>query len=129
MLRDKFIFGLRDDMLKGCLLMRDTTKPTLEQAVLLAQCSESLIVQVKQMSTASVNYDEIRRLTSQHSTHQLNHIPCRQCRRRHCSKEFPAFGQQCTQCYKLNHFPRVCRAKKVLTGTPATQYSLLKIQS
>ena len=122
MLRDEFVFDLRDDMLKERLLIRDTTELTLERAVSLARHSESSKVQVKQMSTASINCDEIRRPTSQHNTHISNHISCRQCGRRHRPKECPSYGQQCTKCHKLNHFARVCRTKLVFTGTPATQH-------
>ena len=122
MLRDKFVFGLRDDALKERLLVRDTTELTLELAMSLAQRSESSEVQVKEKSTASVNCAEIRRPTPQHSTHTSTHIPCRQCGRRHCPKEYPAYGQQCTKCHKLNHFARVCRSTRIFTGTPATHH-------
>ena len=87
---------------------------------LLAQHCESSKVQVKEMSTASVNCDEIRCPTSQHSTHTSSYIPCRQCGRRHHPKECPAYGQQCTECHKLNYFARVCRSTQVFTGIPAT---------
>ena len=122
MLCDKFVFGLRDDALKKRLLVRDTTELTLEQAVSLARHFESSEVQVKKMSTASVNCAEIRRPTPQHSTHTSTHIPCRQCGRRHRPKECPACGQQCTKCHKLNHFARVCRSIRTFTGTPVTHH-------
>ena len=85
----------------------------------LAQRSESSKVQVKEISTASVNCDEIRHLTPQHSS---THIPCRQCGRKHHPKECPAYGQQCTKCHKLNHFARVYRSTQTFTGTPATYH-------
>ena len=119
MLHDKFVFGLRDDTLKECLLVRDTTELTLEQAMSLAQHFKSSKVQVKEMSTVSVNCDEVRRPTPQYSS---THIPCRQCGRKHSPKECPAYGQQCTKCHKLNHFSKVCRSTRTFTGTSATHH-------
>ena len=54
MLHDKFIFSIRDDVLKERLL-QETGELTLEQAVSLAQRSESSKLQVKEMSTSTVS--------------------------------------------------------------------------
>ena len=115
MLRDKFIFGIRDDALKERLL-RETGELTLERAVSLAQRSESSKLQVKEMSKSSVSVtcDEIK---PQRNKFASKIVTCGQCGRTHRPRECPAYGQECTRCHKLHHFARVCRSKQYITDS------------
>ena len=127
MLRDKFIFGIRDDALKERLL-RETGELTLERAVSLAQRSESSKLQVKEMSTSTVSLtcDEIK---PQRTKFASKIIACGQCGRTHRAKECPAYGQECTRCHKLHHFARVCRSKQHTTSSQPTDAPVLKSQT
>ena len=114
LLRDKFIFGIRDDALKERLL-RETGELTLERAVLLAQRSESSKLQVKMSkSSVSVTCDEIK---PQRNKFASKIVTCGQCKRTHRPRECPAYGQECTRCHKLHHFARVCRSNQYITDS------------
>ena len=108
--RDKFVFGLIDDVLKERLLRE--VDLTLERAVSLAQHSESSKLQAKEMSVRikpTLDCDEITQSQKSDTTNVL--YMCGQCGGRHKPKECPAYGRQCAVCHKLNHFAKVCRSK------------------
>ena len=98
--RDKFVFGLRDDSLKERLLQESNI--TLNKLVALAQRTESSRQQIKEMKA---NNDE-KSLDA-----VIREVSCGQCGRTHKPRECPAYGQRCSICHKHNHFARVCHSK------------------
>ena len=89
--RDKFVFGLIDNVLKERLLCE--VDLTLECAVSLAQRSESSKLQAKEMSVQikpTLDCDEITQSQKSDTTNVL--YMCGQCGGRHRPKECPAYG-------------------------------------
>lgn len=44
-----------------------------------------------------------------------NRRPCKYCSYHHRPRECPAYGKECTQCKKLNHFRSVCKSRSIST--------------
>jgi len=126
LMRDKFVFGLRDDSLKERLLRESDL--ILAQAVSIAQRSESSRQHVKEMSTSkqSANCDKVQhRLPPPVVSGKGRVSVCGNCGRAHKPRECPAYGQQCSICHKFNHFAKVCRNKHLLQ---AAQHSRSRIK-
>jgi len=114
MTRDKFAFGLIDDVLKERLLREADL--TLECTVSQAQPSESSKAQAKEMSTqakSTLQCDAVKQLWRSDNKGVL--FMCRQCGRQHRPRKCAAYGQQCWACHKLHHFAKMCRSKKFAT--------------
>jgi len=112
MTRDKFVFGLIDDVLKERLLHE--VDLTFECTVLQTQCSESSKAHAKEMSIQAkftLQCDAVKQLWRSDNTGML--FMCRQCGRQHRPRECAAYGQQCSACHKLHHFAKMCRSKEV----------------
>ena len=99
MVRDKFVFGLRDDNLKERLLREADI--SLGKIVALAQRTESSQRHIREMIDNGSN---------KKSTDTVQ-VSCGQCGRKHKPRECPAYGQRCSICNKYNHFACVCRSK------------------
>ena len=98
--RDKFVFGLRDDSLKERLLQESSI--SLNKLVALAQRTESSRQQIKEMKEGS---------SEKFVDAVIREVSCGQCGRMHKPRECPAYGQRCSICHKYNHFARVCRSR------------------
>ena len=114
MVRDKFVFGLRDDNLKERLLCEADI--SLGKIVALAQRMESSQRHIREMIDSGSNNK---------STDTVQ-VSCGQCGRKHKPRECPAYGQRCSICNKYNHFARVCRSRNQtppsrLKATPQTK--------
>ncbi|CAI5669105.1 unnamed protein product [Oreochromis niloticus] len=46
---------------------------------------------------------------------QASTFNCKRCGTKHASRQCPAYGKQCKNCGKMNHFARMCRSRKVHT--------------
>ena len=104
MIRDKFVFGIRDDHLKERLLRE--TDISLNKLVGLAQRTESSKQHIREMTGATS-----KPMDAVHENNKQREFMCGQCGYQHRPKECPAFGQQCSICHRLNHFAKVCRSK------------------
>ena len=98
--RDKFVFGLRDDKLKERLLQGSNI--TLNKLVALAQRMESSRQQIKEMK----ENDNEKSLDA-----VIREVSCGQCGLTHKPRECPAYRQRCSICHKHNHLARVCHSK------------------
>ena len=107
MIRDKFVFGIRDYNLKERLLRE--TDISLNKVVALAQRTESSKQHIKEMTQAGVT---TRSMDAIHEGSKQKEIQCGQCGYKHKPRECPAFGQQCSICHKFDHFAKVCRSKR-----------------
>ena len=105
MIRDKFVFGIRDDHLKERLLRE--TDISLNKLVGLAQRTESSKQHIREITGATS-----KPMDAVHENNKQREFMCGQCGYQHRPKECPAFGQQCSICHRLNHFAKVCRSTK-----------------
>ena len=87
MIRDKFLFGIRDDNLKEHLLRE--TDISLNKVVALAQRTESSKQHIKEMTQAGVI---TRSMDAIHEDTKPKEIQFGQCGYKHRPKECPAFG-------------------------------------
>ena len=84
MIRDKFVFSIRDDHLKECLLRE--TDISLHKLVGLAQRTESSNQHIKEMTGHTTKPID--------AIHEQREFMCGQCGYKHRHKECPAFGRQ-----------------------------------
>ena len=105
MVRDKFVFGLRDNKLKERLLQESNI--TLNKLVALAQRTESSRQQIKEMK----ENDNEKLLDT-----VVREVSCGQCGRTHKPRESPAYRQRYSICHKHSHLARVCRSKNQHAG-------------
>ena len=123
MIRDKFVFSIRDLAVKERPLRGD--KLTLGKAISMARASEASKVQIKAMGIQEQNnqnssVNEIRSgenlkrnsLRQPGSGRDLQKGKCGFCGSSHPGGSCPAFGKTCGYCQKKDHFARVCRKRK-----------------
>ena len=64
-------------------------------------------------STDTKNPQNFKRGAQQHEDGQRRNPICGNCGLQHDKKQCPAYGKQCRNCGKFNHFHKWCRSKKV----------------
>ena len=122
MVRDKFVFSIRDLPVKERLLREEEL--TLEKAIYMARASEASKEQIKAMapkehSKENPSLNEIRyggkqkknsprRPGSGPTSQQGN---CKFCGSSHSWGSCPGFGKTCGYCQRKDHFASVCRKK------------------
>nr|XP_039255361.1 uncharacterized protein K02A2.6-like [Styela clava] len=119
MIRDCFIFNMRDHGVKERLLREDEL--TLVQAINMARAAETSKQQIHKMDNYSIgsSVDNIRQSKNKNSfdktgTRQQwkNIRHCKYCGGSHVARACPAFGKKCRFCNKIGHFEKVCRTKR-----------------
>ena len=132
MIRDRIIFGIKDEQIKERLL-RESENPTLERVIDMCRAAEISKQQIKTLQ-GEIPVDVIKKKQSQTRKFKENkdksppasgHInkkqsqkqtECKKCGIRHNPKNCPAYGKRCNTCKKLNHFSKKCYYKKELTS-------------
>ena len=124
MLRDKFVFSIRDLQVKERLLREE--KLTLEKAISMARSSEASKEQIKVMGPKEQNIEnptvnEIRAGGGDRQKKNPSRRPrpgsgsqkgkCTFCGSSHSWGCCPAFGKICDYCKKKDHFANVCRKR------------------
>ena len=124
MLRDKFVFSIRDLQVKERLLREE--KLTLEKAISMARSSEASKEQIKAMGPKEQNNEtrsvhEIRAGSGDRQKKNSSRRPrpgsgsqkgkCTFCGSSHSWGSCPAFGKTCDYCQKKDHFANVCRKR------------------
>ena len=121
LLRDRIVFGLRDDKVRERLLRESML--SLEKCLEICRASEVSLKQlqeVKQIADSSASVSQIakkqkpsRNVGQQKSGHrqQRSEVKCKYCNREHAKKKesCPAYGKTCSKCGKQNHFAAVCK--------------------
>lgn len=117
MLRDKLVFGLREDSPRERLLReRDLT---LQKAIDIARASELSRKQTQIMTSDNaerVDYVKKDRFKKHKHTEYKsleNKKKCKYCALTHLPRKCPAFGKTCKNCKGKNHFAEACFKKKV----------------
>lgn len=106
---------------------------TLEKATQLCVAAETTKAQIKKMHEEDLNvqasareskqvdavkHKQTRKKDQQHKTKvsekdKASTFDCKRCGTEHTSRSCPAYGKQCKNCKKMNHFARMCRSRKV----------------
>ena len=114
---DTLIFGAASERIQSKLLQKEESL-TLDQALEIARIEEATRRQIDELHDKSVHILQTEpRFREQHSK-QLNQLPqrkgCYNCGTVHGRNpnSCPAKGAKCNFCGKLNHWKRVCFAKK-----------------
>ncbi|XP_039870493.1 uncharacterized protein LOC120723214 [Simochromis diagramma] len=133
LIRDRVVCGITSDAMRERLLREDDI--TLEKVVQLCIAAETTKAQIKQMheedhnaqvsAHESKDVDAVRHKQTckkdRQSKMKLNDkdqastFNCKRCGTKHALRQCPAYGKQCKNCGKMNHFARMCRSRKVHT--------------
>ncbi|KAL3999170.1 nuclear receptor co-repressor 2 [Sarotherodon galilaeus] len=133
LIRDRVVCGITSDAMRERLLREDDI--TLEKVVQLCIAAETTKAQIKQMheedhnaqvsAHESKDIDAVRHKQTCKKDRQSKMKPndkdqastfnCKRCGTKHASRQCPAYGKQCKNCGKMNHFARMCRSRKVHT--------------
>ncbi|KAK0132248.1 hypothetical protein N1851_032926 [Merluccius polli] len=125
LIRDRVVCGITSDTMRERLLREMDI--TLEKAMQLCLASETSKAQIKQMhdednsaqACASENkhVDAVKhkqtRKNDQHNKEKASMFDCKRCGVEHAARNCPAYGKQCKNCEKMNHFAKMCRSRKV----------------
>ena len=117
-LRDRLIFGIRDDKVRERLLREPNL--TLAKTDQICRAAKSMTVQMKEIAEESVTVVHTVKEPAKTQKRNLdksktasNTRECWNCGRKHeyYKRDLcPAYGKTCKRCHKLNHFASKCRA-------------------
>ena len=113
-LRDRIVFGIRDNKVRERLLRESqlTSKKTDE----ICRASESTAAQMKEVcqtdSVSAVGCNDTFGRQRGTNTEQTSAKECGNCGRKHEPEKCRARGKTCNECGKRNHFAAMCRSRK-----------------
>ena len=114
MVRDKLVFGVRDDTVKERLLRENDL--TLNKALGICRASEQSKEHLKQMKSAQSQACEVdsisRRRQEPPVSKKEKPWKCKFCGTSHKPRACPAYGKTCNWCKKVGHFESECFSKK-----------------
>lgn len=128
LIRDRLVCGITSDALREKLLRLGTVE--LKDAIKTCLAAEITKAQVKDMHVEdqgaqaqggkhvdAVKYKQTRKKEKSkakpNDVEKASTFNCKRCGTEHASRQCPAFGKQCKNCNKLNHFAKMCRSKSV----------------
>ncbi len=130
LIRDRVVCGITSDVMREILLRE--VDITLEKATQLCVAAETTKAQIKKMheedhngqashenkQVDAVKHKQTRKKDQQNKTKVSEKdkactFDCKRCGTEHTSCACPAYGKQCKNCKKMNHFARMCRSRKV----------------
>ena len=128
MIRDHIVFGIKSSKVREKLISEGDDL-TLEKCMNIARTHELSQKQLKSMNPGedpnvyvvkSKNHPRQRSSWKQHygkshsqkPKHDTNAVKCMKCGYNHAEKPCPAMGKKCRYCKKLNHFSKMCLARK-----------------
>lgn len=131
LIRDRVVCGITSDRMREILLRE--VDITLEKATQLCVAAETTKAQIKKMHEEDHNVQASARESKQVDTvkqrqtrkkdyqnkskvnekDKASTFDCKRCGTEHSSRACPAYGKQCKNCKKMNHFARMCRSRKV----------------
>lgn len=118
-LRDRIVFGIRDNKVRERLLRE--SKLTSQKTDEICRASESTAAQMKEVgrtesvSAVGFNNKPGRQRVNQwdnNNTEQTATKECGNCGRKHEPDKCRARGKTCNECGKRNHFAAMCRSRK-----------------
>lgn len=121
LIRDRIVCGVKSDAIRQRLLRTDDL--TLEQAVKICRADEQSKKHAQYLTeeaTESVHGLRTRQtrggkdttvLKQAYNYNQPNEC-CQKCGLKHTRKQCPAYGKQCLNCGKYNHFAKFCKSRR-----------------
>ena len=113
-LRDRLIFGICDNKVRERLLRE--TGLTIERTDEICRAAEMMTSQMKTMSDSDTAVHSMKVYKSHRpvdSKRDVSSASCSKCGRRHDLRQkesCPAFGKQCHQCRRMDHFAVKCKS-------------------
>lgn len=124
LIRDGVVRGITSDIMREILFREVDIKATQ-----LCVAAETTKAQIKKMHEEDLNarenkhvdavkHKQTRKKDYQNTTKvsgkdKASTFDCKRCGTEHTSRACPAYGKQCKNCKKMNHFARMCRSRKV----------------
>ena len=128
LIRDRIVCGTKSEVVKERLLR--TEDLTLDKAIAICRADEQSKKHAQYLSE-EVNSEPVHgvrfktskgRKSGQHTRDSRKQLPsedqasashqCEKCGMKHPKKQCPAYGKQCHNCGKQNHFAKLCKGKK-----------------
>ena len=111
MIRDRIVIGIRDNGVRKRLLREADL--TLDQAVTIIRASEQATDQMRQMDGEVEQVHAVKHKKADDKQAEKL-ISCKYCGKKHKigAKHCPAYGKECLNCKKKNHFAKVCTNKE-----------------
>ena len=125
-LRDRLVFGIRDNKVRERLLRESGL--SLKKTDEICRASESMQKQMKivrdklDLPVNAVSKDKYQKKTGKRVT--KGNKECGNCGQRHDTsrrENCPAYMKECRQCGKLSHWARKCRSSKHSSGVKAVK--------
>lgn len=128
MIRDHIVFGIKSSKVREKLISEGNDL-TLEKCMDIARTHELSQKQLKSMNAGedpnvcvikskprtnqrTPKYKGSSKSTREKSKHDTHAVKCMKCGYNHAEKPCPALGQKCRYCRKMNHFSKMCLARK-----------------
>lgn len=131
LIKDKVVSGINNTQVKDRLLREENL--TLERCTQLCRAAELASQQIEVLKRSEA-VDAIQRKTYQRTritakkqneeqqrraeggetsnSTQTQYSVCSRCSYKHAPRSCPAYGKQCNNCKKLNHFAKVCKSQR-----------------
>ena len=112
-LRDRIVLGIKDAQTQTSLLKEPNL--TLANCITICKAAENATYQGRALRTETINKvtaQKTRKPEKQQDRKKTKVRQCKFCGNEHIMKksECPAWGKQCSNCGKNNHFAKVCAA-------------------
>ena len=117
-LRDKLVFGIRDEKTRERLLRE--SRLTLQRTDEICHAAESMTLQMKVVQESHAATVSALASGQEDKSLEVSSVPkrtreCWNCGRRHefqNKEQCPAYGKVCRKCLKPNHFAAKCRSRR-----------------
>lgn len=125
LIRDRIVCGITSDAMREKLLREGDV--TLKETIQLSLGAETTKAQIKKMqdedhgaqAQGGKHVDAVKQKQTRKKDNKSKTKPndkdkastfnCKRCGTEHGSRQCPAFGKQCKNCDKINHFAKMCR--------------------
>ena len=108
LLKDQFIFGIYNKGIQDHLLGEIKETDNSARALYEARKIESKLAQRKMLGIANPNLVSVDGIRNRSTRSKTN---CKFCGRSHGKRDCPAFGKECHNCGRKNHFSKMCRSQ------------------
>jgi len=112
LIRDRIVLGIKDSTTQQILLRERNL--TLEKTIDICRAAENATLQGKMFRAETINKVEALKTKEGAKSVKVKLMHCKYCGRQHVQQrqQCPAYGQNCRQCGKSNHFAKQCRNKR-----------------
>lgn len=124
LIKDRIVCGIPDSALRERLLREQELN--LEKALVLCRAAETVKSQVKELVSENCTVDALKKQVRKSSNAQKDkrltggtrdppdssRKQCHRCGTQHLPRKCPAYGKNCNECGKPNHYARCCKSEK-----------------